>query len=67
MREMLDTLTGCTLLVPEDKVEKYLAVGYKLIADPVKPEPVPELEPAPEPEVKPVKKKTTRKRTTKAG
>ena len=64
MREMLDTLTGCTLYVPDDMVDKYLAVGYKLIAEPIMPEP--ELEPAAEPE-KPVKKKTTRKRTQKAG
>lgn len=43
MVEMINKLTGTSMLVAEDRVDEYQAAGHKLAAS--KPEPKPEKEP----------------------
>jgi hypothetical protein len=55
--EMIDPFVGCRLTVPDDRVDAFLAAGYKLA---VKDQPVLETE---EPKPKPVRKKRATKKT----
>lgn len=57
MRDMIDPFVGCPLRVPDDRVDAFLAAGYKLA---VKDQPALETE---EPKPKPVRKRRATKKT----
>ena len=67
MIKLIDALTGVDVLVADDRVNEYLAMGYKPIAETIENEPInPPEAPKEIPEEIPEEKTKAAKKTTKS-